>query len=52
MNCSVYELKYYLPYTATTAMSHSTSPLENMKPIAAISSVPASLSFLAANLLF
>ena len=25
MNCSVYELKYYLPYSATAAVDHPTA---------------------------
>ncbi len=55
MSCGVYGLCYYFSHNDTTAMNNNTAntaSLENLNLVAAISSVLASIYFLAANLLF
>ncbi len=52
MSCGAYGLCYYFSHTAMNNTTANTASLENLNLVAAISSVLASIYFLAANLLF
>ena len=55
MSCGTYGLCYYFSHNDTATMNNTTAntaSLENLNLVAAISSVLASIYFLAANLLF